>query len=308
MASWTEALYPKGIAQATRNLRPPRLRPTLPRVKILSLIKENKKLGPDQRRGMQTTGIIAEVEDKKIALYASGRKHSGENVAELIKERRIGLKIPIQMADPLAANWSGEYEREEVNCLAHARRQFTDIEKNNPRECKVVLDAIGEVYKIESETKGLSDLQRLHHHQQKSGEVMSELKAWIEKQIAEKRVEPNDSLAKAYSYFLRHFNELTQFLHLEGCPIDNNEVERALKLVVLNRKNALFYKTENGAFVADLLMSVMKTCELNGVRAWDYLLELMRNRDRLRREPDQWLPWNYKMKSDQSNSVQPLAA
>jgi hypothetical protein len=283
------------------------------KVKILSLIEENKKLSPDQRRGMQTSGIISEVGDKKIAIYASGRKHSGENITELIKEREIGLSVPVQMGDPLAANWTGEYEREEVNCLAHARRQFTDIEKNRQRECKVALDAIAQVYKFESETKGMSSSERLVYHQGNSGPVMQELKEWMEKQIREKRVEPNDSLCGAYSYMLKRWDKLTQFLRLEGCPIDNNQAERALKLVVLNRKNSLFYKTEHGADVGDILMSIMKTCELNGVRAWDYLLELMKNRKRLKREPEDWLPWNYHLKLEnvgpgELESAQPLAA
>lgn len=60
-------------------------------------------------------------------------------------------------------------------------------------------------------------------------------------------------------------------------------------------------------------MSVMKTCELNGVRAWDYLLELMKNRKKLREEPSSWLPWNYNLKlektgADKAELVEPLAA
>jgi hypothetical protein len=84
-------------------------------------------------------------------------------------------------------------------------------------------------------------------------------------------------------------------------------------LVVLNRKNSLFYKTEHGADVGDILMSIFKTCELNNVRAWDYLLELMKNRKSLWCEPADWLPWNYHLKlkqriPDELESLQPLAA
>jgi hypothetical protein len=278
------------------------------KVKILSLIKENKSRGPDERRGMQTSAIVSEVDDKKIALYASGRRHCGENIFDLMKERKSGLSPPIQMADPLSANWSVKFEREEAKCLVHARRQFIDIESSFPQECARVLNAIKEVYEVEAQTKGMSDSQRLIHHQEKSSPVMSELKEWIEKEINEKRAEPNSSLGKAYAYTLRHWKELTQFLVLPGCPIDNNEAERALKLVVLNRKSSLFYKTENGAFVGDLLMSLIRTCELNGVRAWDYLLELVRNRDKLRREPADWLPWSYQKKPDQMNVDLQVAA
>lgn len=71
---------------------------------------------------------------------------------------------------------------------------------------------------------------------------MNELKQWIEQERKAGSVEPNGTLGKAYSYILRHWRELTQFLRLEGCPVDNNLCERTLKLVVLNRKNSLFYR------------------------------------------------------------------
>ncbi|SRR6266550_232239 len=61
-----------------------------------------------------------------------------------------------------------------------------------------------------------------------------------------------------------------------GAPLDNNLVERALKKAVLHRKNSLFYKTENGAQVGDLFMSLIHTCELNGANAFDYLIELQK--------------------------------
>jgi Transposase IS66 family len=44
----------------------------------------------------------------------------------------------------------------------------------------------------------------------------------------------------------------------------NNICERALKRAVLHRKNALFYKTLNGAEAGDLFMSLIHTCELCG--------------------------------------------
>jgi transposase len=88
-------------------------------------------------------------------------------------------------------------------------------------------------------------------------------------------------------------SQLTLFLRQAGAPLDNNLVERALKLTILHRKNALFYKTENGALVGDILMSLIHTCRLNRVNPFDYLTELQKNIDRIRVAPALWLPWNY---------------
>jgi hypothetical protein len=87
---------------------------------------------------------------------------------------------------------------------------------------------------------------------------------------------------------------LTLFFKEPGPPIDNNIVERALRKAILNRKNALFYKTLNGAAVGDLFMSRIHTCELNGAYPFDYLTELQRHAEELKRSPSEWMPWNYR--------------
>jgi transposase len=92
---------------------------------------------------------------------------------------------------------------------------------------------------------------------------------------------------------LRHWDKLTLFLRHAGAPLDNNLCERALKKAILHRKNALFYKTRNGARVGDLFMSLIYTCQLNQINPFDYLTELQRHADRLATAPDCWLPWNY---------------
>jgi hypothetical protein len=69
--------------------------------------------------------------------------------------------------------------------------------------------------------------------------------------------------------------------------------ERALKKAILHRKNALFYRTANGAWVGDLFMSLIYTCELNEVNPFDYLTRLQEQADEVAASPELWLPWNY---------------
>jgi transposase len=122
---------------------------------------------------------------------------------------------------------------------------------------------------------------------------MTELHQWLETQLAEHKTEPNSGLGKAITYLLNHWPKLTLFLQQPGAPLDNNIAERTLKKAILNRKNALFYKTLNGAGVGDLFMSLIHTCELNGTNPFQYLTELQRHADELRQKPSEWMPWNY---------------
>ncbi len=261
------------------------------RVVILDLLKENKQLTGGERHGVQTSGMVARIGEHQIALYLSGRRHAGENTAELLQKRASGLAPPIQMADALSANWTGEFERIVAKCLAHARRQFIELEAAFPAACGRVLDALAEVYRHDAATKRMTDEGRLAHHRAHSGEVMAQLREWIAEQFDERLVEPNSSLGKALAYLVKHWDGLTKFLEVAGAPLDNNVCERALKLAVLNRKNSLFYKTERGASTGDVLMSIIKTCSLNHVNVWEYLLTVMRNERLVGRDPTKWLPW-----------------
>jgi len=122
---------------------------------------------------------------------------------------------------------------------------------------------------------------------------MNELHTWLERQFDERLVEPNSGLGEAISYMLKHWEKLTLFLRKAGAPLDNNVAERALKKIILHRKNCYFFKTQNGARVGDLYTSLIYTCELNDINPFDYLTELERHADELASHPDQWMPWNY---------------
>ena len=138
---------------------------------------------------------------------------------------------------------------------------------NFPEESRYVLESLGAVYSFDAEAKqrGLTPEERLAFHQSNSGPVMGDLHRWLKNQFSEHKTEPNSGLGKAISYLQRHWAKLTLFLQQPGAPLDNNVAERMLKKAILHRKNALFYKTTNGARVGDLFMSLIHTCELNQV-------------------------------------------
>jgi transposase len=261
------------------------------RVKILELIKENQN-PKIERKGMQSTAIASQKEHY-IAIYISGRKYSGENLQELLKIR-TNKQEPIIMGDGSSKNWVGEYKKIIAKCLVHARRQFVEIEKNFPQSAKYVIEMLAKIYKIESQTVKMNQVERLLYHQQHSEPIMKELKQWCDEEI--EKEEESSGLGKALSYMKKHWEELSRFLTVAGAPLDNNYVERILKRVVLNRKNSLFYKTEHGAAIGDIIMSVIETCSLNKVNVFQYMVSLLQNPNAVRAKASQYLPWNYKNK------------
>jgi transposase len=259
----------------------------------------------DQRTGVFTSGIVSTGQGRQIALYFTGRQHAGENIAAVLEQRSAQVPSPIQMCDALSRNVPKLPIGVEIllgNCLAHGRRQFVEVAANFPDECRYVLEMLGRVYGHDAECRkrGLTPQERLQLHRARSGPVMEELHRWLEAQFAERKVEPNSGLGKAITYLLRHWRALTLFLREAGAPLDNNLVERALKRAVLHRKNALFYRTLNGAQIGDLFMSLIHTCQLCGANSFEYLIELQRHARELASNPADWMPWNYRETLDRS--------
>ena len=253
----------------------------------------------DERTGVFTSGILSTAQGRQIALYFTGRQHAGENIADVLQQRATELPLPIQMCDALSRNVPKLAAGVEIllaNCLAHGRRQFVEVAVNFPDACRYVLETLGRVYGHDASARerGLTPQERLQLHRERSGPVMEELHRWLEAQLADRKTEPNSGLGKAITYLQRHWRPLTLFLREAGAPLDNNLVERALKRAVLHRKNALFYRTLNGAQVGDLFMSLIHTCQLCGANSFEYLIELQRHAAGLATHPADWMPWNYR--------------
>jgi transposase len=247
-----------------------------------------------ERTGTFTSGVVAETPNGPIALFKTGPCHAGEHLAEVL-DKRQDPAVPIQMSDALARNTPGEHPTQAANCIPHGRRKFVEVYAAFPEEAAFVLETLRPVFRTDHQAQqdGLSPEARLLLHQQESGPRMQALHEWMAKQIKEHLVEPNSGLGQAIAYMQNHWEKLTLFLRVPGAPLSNNLCERALKKAILHRKNALFYRTLNGAKVGDLFMTLIHTAELHRKEPFDYLLALLRHETAVALDPAAWMPWNY---------------
>jgi hypothetical protein len=267
--------------------------------RILSLMRERAQAeaagNKPVAKAINTSGIVAESQGRKMVLFFTGHAHAGQNLAKILAHRARELEPPMQMCDALAANVSPEFTTVLCNCVAHGRRQFVDVIEHFPKECSHVIEVLAKVYAEDAHCRAekMSPEQRLAHHQATSGPPMQALHKWMNEQFEQRQVEPNSGLGRAMNYMLKHWSELTLFLRKAGAPLDNNVCERALKRAIRHRKNSLFYKTPNGAEVGDIYMSLIHTCQLGDVNPFEYLQALQSHAQDVLKTPALWMPWNY---------------
>ena len=274
-------------------------------MKVLSLMKERERAEAGGvkpvAKAINTSGIVAVLQDdantkRKVVLFFTGHAHAGKNMERVLAHRAEELAPAMQMCDALAANVAGEFTTILANCLAHGRRQVTDVAEQFPEAARRVVEALAEVYKHDAHCReqAYSPEQRLSFHRQHSQTVMDDLHTWITGQMQGKHVEPNSPLGKALNYLTKHWDELTLFLRKVGAPLDNNLCEQVLKRAIIHRKGSLFYKTVRGAEVGDIYMSLIQTCRQCDVNPFDYLNALQQRAQEVIDAPARWLPWNFR--------------
>lgn len=271
-------------------------------VKILELMGKRRReletageLARPDRTGLFTTAVVAVSNAGPIVLFASGRAHAGENLADLLDLRDPELPPPIQMCDGLDRNLPDGHAVVHANCMSHARRQFVDEVKNHPELCAHILEQVGKVFHNEHICKreGLVGSARLELHQRESGPVMQDLKKWIDDLIEAKTVEENSDFGRALAYMVKRWDKLTLFLRVPDTPIENNITERSLKAPIRMRRASLFYATTKGALVGDVFLALIYTTLLHRGNPWRYMTALFIHHKEVEAMPEDWLPWNY---------------
>jgi transposase len=185
-------------------------------------------------------------------------------------------------------------------CRAHMRRYFYEFHVSTQSPLAAgVLAQIRALYAIEGQIRGHPAEHRRQVRQARSRPVVEALHAWL---LAHQgRVSATSDLAKAIRYALRHWPGLTVFLDDGRVEMDTNVVERAIRPVALNRKNALFAGSDGGARHWAMAMTLIQTAKLNGVEpmAWltDVLERVVSGRTKAT-ELDTLLPWNWKPSGD----------
>uniref|UniRef100_UPI00399F1C0E IS66 family transposase n=1 Tax=Thaumasiovibrio sp. DFM-14 TaxID=3384792 RepID=UPI00399F1C0E len=180
-----------------------------------------------------------------------------------------------------------------VGCLAHARRKFMDAKKLKGKgktgKADVALAKIQKLYALEARLKGSSAEQRLVERQTQAKPILDELHQWLTSQ----KVVGSSALGKAIKYSLGQWPKLIRYIDDGHLSIDNNRAERAIKSLVIGRKNWLFSDNSRGANASAMLYSIIETAKANDLILYNYLVHCLKDLAKPNPDIDSLLPWNF---------------
>jgi transposase len=184
-------------------------------------------------------------------------------------------------------------------CWAHARRKLVEITRNGL--APIADDGVKRIdglYRIEAELRGLRPEARLAARQERSAPLVASMQTWLVHHRT--RVATKSPLGEALAYITKYWDGLKLFLTDGRIEIDNNTVERTIRPIALNRKNALFAGHDAGAENWATIASLIETCKLNAVDPQAYLtstLTAIVNGHKQSRI-DELLPWSFAVNLD----------
>lgn len=179
-------------------------------------------------------------------------------------------------------------------CWAHVRRRFYELAQSGPAPIATeALQRIAELYRIENEIRGRPPEERHAARQQRSQPIVDALQPWLREKLA--LVSQKSKLAEAIRYALARWAGLAHFLDDGRVEIDSNVVERSIRPIALNRKNALFAGSDGGGEHWATIASLIETCKLNGVDPYAYLADVITRivTGHPQNKLDDLLPWAY---------------
>ena len=262
-----------------------------------SLMKTGRDGKTRERTGVYTSGVIATVADEhQIVLFNTNIGHGGEFIDDILSQRKSDLAVPILMSDALPCNQPSKAAVHTSLCNSHARRQFYDVHSHFPKEVEWVIEQYGKIWEHDTTAaeRALSAQKRCEYHRKHSLPVLEGLRQWGRTHLDDGSVEENSGLGKAINYLNKHFDGLTAFCRIPGAQLDNNRMENQLKLVIRDRKNAMFRKTQTGADIGDIVTSLIATCAESGTNVFDYFIWLQQEHEQVKLNPKHYLPWNFK--------------
>ena len=179
-------------------------------------------------------------------------------------------------------------------CWAHVRRRFYELAAAGPAPiASEALERIAELYAVETEIRGRSADERRARRLEKSRPVIDDLEPWLRAKLG--LISQKTKLAEAIRYALSRWDGLTRFLDDGRIEIDSNVVERSIRPIALNRKNALFAGSDGGGEHWAVIASLIETCKLCNVEPRNYLADVITKivNGHPNSHIDDLLPWGY---------------
>ncbi|SLN38749.1 Transposase IS66 family protein [Pseudooctadecabacter jejudonensis] len=179
-------------------------------------------------------------------------------------------------------------------CWAHARRKLHDITQSGAAPiAQEGLAQIQTLYRIEKDLRGQSADQRHAARMDRSKPIIEDFELWLAQSRA--RVSSKSPTGEALKYIAKYWDGLCRFLDDGRIELDPNAVERTIRPIALNRKNALFAGHDTGAQNLAVIASLIETCKLNKIEPHSDLTGVLTAivNGHKQRDIDHLLPWNW---------------
>jgi hypothetical protein len=179
-------------------------------------------------------------------------------------------------------------------CWAHVRRRFYELAVGGLSPiASEALARVASLYAVESDIRCKAADERRAVRQQRSVPILAELEPWLRAKLA--LISQKTKLAEAIRYTLSHWKGLIHFTDDGRIEIDSNTVERSIRPLTLNRKNALFAGSDGGGEHWAIIASLVETCKLNAIDPQLYLADVITKivNGHANKQIDELLPWAY---------------
>lgn len=251
----------------------------------------------DAQRKLKCTGYFHSYvgdADHPLIVFDYTTSHGRDGPKNFLRDFRGYLQVDAASIYDGLFNQPGQLILE-VGCWMHGRRNFFEARATDRARAELVLARIGQLYAVETDLKARCagewrDLPRKEREdriadvrQERSVPILTTLQAWLESE--KPKLVPKAPLRGAMDYLLKHWQALIRYTTDGKLAIDNGAAERSLRGLTIGRKNWLFCGSERGAQAAAIHFSLIASCHRNGIDAFAYLRDVLKELPKLGSKP-----------------------
>jgi transposase len=254
------------------------------------------KAGREKKGKMRTAYFWPVLADNEIVFfYFDSREH--HHVFKALGAKPDDDSVIVSDGYGAYQAYAKVTETQNAQCWTHSRREFIAAEDLEPQKVKDALDLLRPLWRIEEEIaqQQLAGDEKLIYRVLHAKPVVDAFFSWVALQQKETALLPGNKFTEALGYVSKRRQALEIFLSDPDVPIDTNELERALRVIPMGRKNWLFCWTEVGAEYVGIFQSLIVTCKMNGINPHTYFVDvLQRVSDHPKADVHQLTPANWK--------------
>lgn len=161
-----------------------------------------------------------------------------------------------------------------LTCWQHCKRDFLEVKES--ADARRIVAQINMLYRKDHQIKEDWPPERIvAYHQEYAPPIFEKIKQMVREVLDKPTTLPKSELFRACNKLLNQFDALCNYVKGAEYDLDNNAIERTIRVASMSRRSSLFAASHQGAKRSALFYSLACSCRLHDIDTFEYFKDII---------------------------------